>query len=161
MKQAVTRQTQVEEKKMTEQKTRTLDLEVLAGKLDKESLKKCDTKHTSALDHYHPVRNLLYGLGIKDNDRFIAIVNEGVQIIPSEEQKEYAGKYLDDWLQLIQDAKSGKDLPPYQSCFGPIKIKYDREDLNGPGVEGLRRSVKAICAIAQRDSEEVIARMLE
>jgi len=142
-----------------------LDLEVLLGKKTEqeieEGLEKADLGFVSAFDYYYPVKNFLYGVGIKDSERFEEIVDEGVEIISTQPIRERAVKYLESWVQLIQDIKAGREVKPYHSNFGPITLKYDREKLEGKYKNSFERSVRTLCALAEYNPNETLRRMLE
>ena len=141
---------------------KTLDLELLAGPLNMVDFEKCDTSHVSAFDFYHPVNNFIYGLGIQDRDRIVQLVSEGIRIVPSEEQRDLAREYITEWISLIHDARDGNEVDAYQSVFGAIKPKYDKEKVTGEDkFNRFRRYVGTLCAIAECDTEDTIKSMLE
>ena len=146
--------------KMIEEKQKELDLEVLAGKVNWDRLKECDTKHYQAFDFHHPIRNFIQGLGIKDPDSLIEIVNEGIKIIPSEEQSNFAGKYLENWIKLIQDTKQGKKVELNYSICGKIEVKYNRQFVE-ERLQIFKKYVNTLCAIAQYNLDDTLKRMLE
>lgn len=101
-------------------------------------------------------------MGIKDYYRFHKIVEEGTRIVPTENMKALAIRYIEEWAQLIQDRKNGKEVMPLVCLFGRVRPEYDRKGLETEEARriGFERAVRTLCAIAEYDFQKTMDKML-
>ena len=118
--------------------------------------------HISAFDYYHPIRNFLYHLGMRNSDQFIKEVDEGMEVVVDDDVRELANEFLKRWTDLIVQVKAGQEIKTSPTIFGRITINYDSEKITSSEKEKdtFRKFLKAICVLARLDVDDVMKKML-
>jgi hypothetical protein len=116
-----------------------------------------------AFDYHHPVRNFLYHIGVANvDDMFKKVNDEGVQVVCSDDVRSASQEFLDQWLQLIQDLSSCKEITVDTTMLGRVRVMNDRSRLDDPWImSDFKRSVTVMCALAGRNAKEIINEMLK
>ncbi len=116
--------------------------------------KKTSYVRQTAFDFTHPVNNFLFNVGLQ-HDAFKKMVERGVVVVADEDLKYFAQDFMNEWFEDIRRAKS---INPSRR-----KLQYDKEGRleEVSTMERFKCSVKAMCALADMDFEETLAKMLE